>query len=139
MNSINLVGRLVDEPVGRNNNEIAKFRLAVDRGRTDKTTGEKLTDFFNVSVFGQAAKHVLTYKHKGELVSVTGQHVNNQYQDKEGHNRDGWVVETREVGFLGAGKNANAQGDAQSAAQGAKGAMRTPAQSASQDDDEIPF
>ena len=94
MNKVMIIGRLTDNPELRysgNNNAVATFTVAVDRGK-DKN-GEKLgADFPRVVAFGRAAENMERYSAKGLRVAVDG-HIRTGSYTKN----DGTKVYTTEV------------------------------------------
>jgi single-strand DNA-binding protein len=74
MNKVILSGRLTRDPEKRvttNNKIIASFTLAVDR-RFKNASGEKETDFFDLTAWGNTAEFVCNYLKKGNKVMVSG-------------------------------------------------------------------
>lgn len=75
LNRIILIGRLTRDPESQytaNGIAVAKFGIAVDRYTKNQETGEKETDFINVTTFRRSAEFVTQYLTKGRLVSVEG-------------------------------------------------------------------
>lgn len=80
MNSVNIAGRISDEPVkatSANGLNFAKFKITVDKNNKDTNGGY---DVFEVVVFRELAE--LKYQ-IGQFVGVTGKLTANNY-DKEG-------------------------------------------------------
>lgn len=80
MNSVQLMGRLGNDPemrVTQSGTEVAKFRLAVPRGR-DKETG-----WFDVVCFGKTASVAAQYLKKGQRVAITGQLRQERWTDQQ--------------------------------------------------------
>lgn len=80
LNNVVLQGRLVADPEKRmaGENEIAEFRIAVDRD-----TKEDKSDFINVVAWRQNATYVNTYLAKGAAVLIKGSLRVDQWKDKE--------------------------------------------------------
>ena len=96
MNSVNLVGRLTRDPDLRytsgNQTAVARFSVAIDRGK-DKRTGEDMgADFPSIIVFGKTAENCSNYLTKGDRVGITGRIQTGSYV-----NRDGQKVYTTDV------------------------------------------
>lgn len=84
MNNVNLIGRLVADPLIRTANnkdktQIANFTLAVDR------MGAEKADFIQCVAFGRAAEFVEDYFTKGLRVGVTGRIQTGSYEHSDGH------------------------------------------------------
>ena len=100
MNSLVLTGRVTNDLIVKEvgGNSLVNLTLAVDRDYKDKT-GEKITDFFDVSVWRQQAEFISKYGKKGDVVGIVGQ-VQKRSYEKDGKNI--WVTEiiAREVSIL---------------------------------------
>jgi len=92
MNQIILTGRLTsdtDLQTTSSGINLVKTTIAVDREFKD-TKGEKVTDFFDITVWRQSAEYISKYAGKGDLVGVVGQ------LQKRSYERDGkniWITE----------------------------------------------
>ena len=74
MNQIILTGRITNDlevKVLKGELKVLNFGIAVDREYKD-AAGEKITDFFNVTVWRQGAEFLANYGHKGDVVGVVG-------------------------------------------------------------------
>jgi single-strand DNA-binding protein len=115
MNNISLVGRIGQDPETRTTaggSMIAKFSLAVERGRKDQD-GNKSKDWFTVKAFGKTAEVVAEYVRKGTQLAVAGNMVNEKWEAKDGAKRDGWQVLADRVTLLGGRESeSTALGDA---------------------------
>lgn len=82
MNSVELVGRLTQDPILRHTNgenkSVVSFTLAVP-----KEFSKKEADFFPIVVWGAKAESVAKFKKKGDRISVKGRLSNRNY-DKDG-------------------------------------------------------
>ena len=100
MNSLVLTGRVTNDLIVKEvgGSSLVNLTLAVDRDYKDKT-GEKITDFFDVSVWRQQADFISKYGKKGDVVGIVGQ-VQKRSYEKDGKNI--WVTEiiAREVSIL---------------------------------------
>ena len=89
MNSVILIGRTTKEiklkilPTGT---AVANFNIAVDREFQVKGK-DKMTDFFNIVIFGKTAEYAANYLKKGKLCAVKGSIQNRIYDTKEGEKR----------------------------------------------------
>lgn len=101
LNHITLIGRLTADPDYRATQsgvKLARFTLAVERDYTDQS-GERQTDFFDVTVWRNKADFVSQYFRKGQLVAVSGEMQSEVYTDKEGVRRKSWKVQAQQVYF----------------------------------------
>ena len=90
LNKIILMGRLGRDPEKRytqNGTPVASFSLAVDRDFKDKATGEKVTDWINVTAWRQTAEFVCRYFAQGRLAVVEGRLQMRDYTDRQGSRR----------------------------------------------------
>jgi single-strand DNA-binding protein len=100
INSVNLTGRLTDDPTLRFTNDakaVATLRIAIN-GRNDRV------DFIDVTVWGKTAEAVAEHKGKGDQVAVSGRLTTSDWTDNDGkrHYRTG--VTADEVIFLARAK-----------------------------------
>lgn len=90
MNNVTLIGRTTKEPelkiLATSGTAVANFNLAVDREYQTKGK-DKMTDFFNIVIFGKAAEYAANYLKKGKLCAVKGSIQNRTYETKEGEKR----------------------------------------------------
>jgi single-strand DNA-binding protein len=105
MNSINLLGRLTQDPTisyskGEDPIAVCRFSVAVRRN-------QEVTDFINCVAFAGTAEMIEKYFKKGYLIGVTGALHMDKYQDKDGNSRTAATVEARSVYFADSGKNAD--------------------------------
>lgn len=103
MNSINLLGRLTQDPTltyskGEDPIAVCRFSVAVRRNQEE-------TDFINCVAFAGTAEMIEKYFKKGHLIGVTGALHIDKYKDKEGNSRTSATVEARSVYFADSGKN----------------------------------
>lgn len=103
MNIAILIGRLTRDPelryVPSTGKAVANFSIAVDRTYTSKT-GEKMTDFFNIVVWGKTAENCANYLAKGRLVAVKGSIENRSYETQNGEKRYITEIVAENVQFL---------------------------------------
>ena len=90
MNSVILIGRTTKEPelkiLANSGTAVANFNIAVDREFQVKGK-DKMTDFFNIVIFGKTAEYAANYLKKGKLCAVKGSIQNRTYETKEGEKR----------------------------------------------------
>ena len=90
MNSVILIGRTTREPelkiLATSGTAVANFNIAVDREFQVKGK-DKMTDFFNIVIFGKTAEYAANYLKKGKLCAVKGSIQNRTYDTKEGEKR----------------------------------------------------
>lgn len=96
MNSVNLTGRLVDDPTLRFTNDgkaVANLRVAIN-GRNDRV------EFIDITVWGKAAEAVAEHKGKGDQIAVTGRLTSSDWTDSDGQRHFRTSVTADEVNFL---------------------------------------
>lgn len=126
MNRITLTGRLTSDLELRatsSGKDVCSYTLAVRRDSEN-------TDFINCATFGEFAKTLCQYCHKGDLIGVDGRLQISQYE-KDGKKYTNYSVISEKVDFLNTKKEDS-------------GNTTTPVQSISQDeivleDSELPF
>lgn len=94
-NSVGLQGRLTKDPEIRRTGTgkaVVSVSLAVERGYKSDS-GEKITDFFECVIWGEAGERFAKYNGKGDEVIVSGQLQQRQWTDKDGYKR--YAVEVR--------------------------------------------
>lgn len=79
------IGRVGKDPESRQagQNTVAKFSLAVDRGRKDRD-GQKITDWLNVELWGKQAELAMEMIRKGTMLSVCGAVNIDEWTDQHG-------------------------------------------------------
>lgn len=81
MNVVILIGRTtrdIELKYSQNQTAIARFSIAIDRGK------DKGTDFINCTAFGRTAENMRKYVKKGDQVSLRGHISTGSYTNKEG-------------------------------------------------------
>ena len=114
LNHIDLMGRLVADPELRKVGDdvsVVSFRLAVDRDRKNKDTGEREADFINVSAWRSTADFIAQYFAKGDMIVVSGRLQSRMYEDKDGNKRSAYDVVADTV-YFGASKKESGQTEA---------------------------
>lgn len=83
MNSLNMIGRLVADPIGKltsTGKAYALFRIAVKKPfKTDEV------DFFTVIAWNKQADAICQYFTKGKQIGISGRLENNHYTDSNGN------------------------------------------------------
>lgn len=118
MNSVNLVGRVVEAPELRYTaagDAVTTLRIAVDRPYGTKEN--RKTDFFPVVAWRKLAENIVTYVVKGQLVAVEGRLENRQYETQAGEKRYVTEIQANHVHFLTKPSNGNGNGGGAPAAQ----------------------
>jgi len=81
MNKVFFIGRLTKDPVlgesADGKSKYCNFSLAIDRF---KGSGERETDFPNITVFGKSAENLVKYTEKGNQVAVEGSFRTSKYE-----------------------------------------------------------
>jgi single-strand DNA-binding protein len=106
VNSVVLLGRLGQDPEIKyfeSGSVKARFSLAVDRAGASKEN--RVTDWFNIEVWGRQAEFVGEWVKKGTLVTVIGQLEVNRYNDQAGNPREWQTIRASEVRFAGSKKD----------------------------------
>lgn len=112
LNHIDLMGRLVADPELRTVGEdvhVASFRIAVDRDRKNKETGEREADFINVTAWRGTADFICQRFAKGDMIVVSGRLQTRTYEDKDGNKRTATDVVAENVYFGSSKKEGNGQ------------------------------
>lgn len=90
LNHITLMGRLTRDPELRRTGSgvaVASFNIAVDRDFTDKSSGEKETDFIDCVAWRQTGEFVSKHFRKGRMIVVSGRLQVRKWKNKDGDNR----------------------------------------------------
>lgn len=136
LNHIVIMGRLARDPELRRTQTgtpVASFRLAVERDFKDKASGERITDWIDVTAWSYTAEFVSKYFTKGRMAVVSGRLQTQEWTDRDGNKRRSVGVVADSV-YWG---DARREGDGQRAAAPAPG-YQTPAYQPQQDFIELP-
>lgn len=101
MNHITLTGRTTKDLELRSTatgTDSVMFQLAVDGGKD--ADGNKLTDFINITAYGERAKLLHTYVHKGDLIGIEGKLRPYVKEDDSGNKMTYYSVVTDRIEFL---------------------------------------
>lgn len=90
LNHIVIMGRLGRDPEMRRTQagtSVASFSLAVDRDFKDKASGERVTDWIDVTAWAGTADFVCRYFTKGRMAVVSGRLQTQEWTDRDGNKR----------------------------------------------------
>lgn len=90
LNHIVIMGRLARDPELRRTQTgtpVASFRLAVERDFKDKASGERITDWIDVTAWSYTAEFVSRYFTKGRMAVVSGRLQTQEWTDRDGNKR----------------------------------------------------
>lgn len=136
------VGRIATEPATResgNGRSCCSFSFAVDTG-VKSASGEKITNFFNVTAWGKLGELVQNHLHKGDAVSITGKFCARPYTSKKDNaEKTSLDITATDVDFLPGGKKEGAAEKPQAEEERPKRRRPQPVEAADEDDDELPF
>lgn len=131
LNRVTVMGRLVADPEMRvigEDTHVVTFRIAVDRDRVNKETGERDADFFDVVAWRGLADFLCKWFARGDQIVADGRLQSRNWTDKDGNKRTSIEVIAENL-YFGAPKKSAQGGDASVA-------TSTTAQN---DADELPF
>lgn len=101
INTVVLEGRLTVAPVLKVAQQSGKEFCYFSIAQNHTQNGEEHTDFFDVSVWGGAAKYVCDHFDKGDRIVVAGRLHTRRYEGEDGVKRVAVEVRAREVGMAG--------------------------------------
>ena len=105
LNKVFITGNLTKDPettTVANGDTMCRFTIAVNRRYTNKQTGEKDVDFFNVTCWRGLAESCGRFLAKGKKVMVMGSLENRQFDDKDGNRKFYTDIIADEVEFFSA-------------------------------------
>ena len=111
LNICALQGRLARDPELRQTNtgkQVARFTLAVDRGRKD-ANGQSQTDWINVIAWERLADFAYKYLSKGQMVNVDGRLQSSSYTARDGTSRTALEVVAAGINFCGSNADSTGQ------------------------------
>ena len=82
MNSINIIGNIVNKPELNVHGETVYTRFSIAVNSYSK--GEKKTEFFDVVAFGKNAENICQYLDKGYTIPIAGHLHQGVYTNREG-------------------------------------------------------
>lgn len=101
MNKVFITGRIANDlelRVTTTNKSICDFRIATNRPANKD--GNKIADFINCRVWNKTAENLVKYQIKGNLIAITGRMQVENYQDKDGKNRNYTYVLVEDLEYL---------------------------------------
>lgn len=106
MNQTSISGRLTADPeLSRaKDKDVLNFTLAVKRPYSTEAT-----DFFQCAAWGQRARFLGQYAHKGDMIGVTGYATVEDYTDKDGIKRKSYRITASEVEIIAHKNSGGAQ------------------------------
>ena len=134
LNRVNLMGRLVADPEMRSIGEdvhVVTVRIAVDRDRVNKETGEREADFFDVVAWRGTCDFLVKYFAKGDPIVVDGRLQSRNWTDKDGNKRTSIEIVAENL-YFGSAKKSTSQDNASPSVQQSANIQQ-------QDDGELPF
>ena len=96
MNFVTLVGRLVKDPELKrtgNGNAITNFTLAISENKEN-------TNFIDCRAFKQNAENLSNYKHKGDLIAISGKLKKDVWKDQNGSTQSRTYVIANYIEYL---------------------------------------
>lgn len=135
LNRVTVMGRLVADPEVRTVGDdvhVTTVRIAVDRDRTNKETGEREADFLDVVAWRGSCDFLAKFFARGDQIVVDGRLQSRNWTDKDGNKRYTVEIVAENLYFGSAKKAAGGQDAAAPVAQ-----QSAPAQQ--EDDGELPF
>ena len=133
MNTVVFDGRVGQDPETKavGNDTLSKMSVAINDGTKDKPH----TSWITVEGWGKTSD-AMSRLTKGERVGVEGRLKEDQYVDKDGHNRSKLYVVAMKITYFGEGKRVEGSGDYSG---GGTKPAQTPAANAPINDDDLPF
>ena len=102
MNNITITGNVTKDlelKTLQGDNHVVNFTVATDRRFKEK--GEKITDFFNIVLWGRTAELAAQYLQKGSKCLIQGEMQLRKYTDKEGNQKISPEIKGEVIEFLG--------------------------------------
>jgi len=102
MNDITITGNVTRDlelKTLQGDNHVVNFTVATDRRFKEK--GERVTDFFNVVLWGKTAELATQYMQKGSKCLIQGEMQLRKYTDKEGNQKISPEIKGEVIEFLG--------------------------------------
>lgn len=141
LNKVIIMGRLVRDPEMRHTQSgtaVCGFSIACDRDIVSKQSGERETDFFDVTAWRSTAEFVSKYFAKGRMIVVVGRLQQRSYTDKQGNKRTAVDILADNVYFGDSKKDANAS-DTTPSPPPASTSPQNDGYTESESDDDLPF
>ena len=140
LNKVILIGRLGRDPEVRympNGEAVCNFSVATSETWNDRN-GQRVerTEWHNITMYRKLAEIAGQYLKKGSQVYLEGKIQSRKYTDKNGAERTAYDIIVNEMKMLGGG---NSEQPAQGEAPAPPRRQATPATSAEDIDDDVPF
>lgn len=103
MNSINIMGRIVNEPelkFTKNQKAVTSIRVAVDSGYAAED-GSRQAYFFDVVAWEGTAQFITTWFAKGQMIAISGKLTTRSWTDKHDQKRVSVEIVAQNVYFCG--------------------------------------
>lgn len=113
---VTIIGNLGRDPQTRinvNNTFIANFSVAVNYKRKTATGEVEQTDWYNITATGKQAEVLAEHARQGDPLFIEGKQTINPWTDREGNPRVSVDVLVSDFRFLGGGKRANPEVEAE--------------------------
>lgn len=102
MNNNNYIGNIcTDIKLHGENNNVAKFMIAVRRNFKNKQTDEYESDFIPMIAFGKTAEIISNNFEKGKQIGITGRYQSSSYENNEGKKIYTHDIVVNDITFVG--------------------------------------
>lgn len=102
MNNNNYIGNIcTDIKLHGENNNVAKFMIAVRRNFKNKQTDEYESDFIPIIAFGKTAEIIANNFEKGKQIGITGRYQSGSYENNEGKKVYTHDIVVNDITFVG--------------------------------------
>lgn len=102
MNNNNYIGNIcTDIKLHGENNNVAKFMIAVRRNFKNKQTDEYESDFIPMIAFGKTAEIISNNFEKGKQIGITGRYQSGSYENNEGKKIYTHDIVVNDITFVG--------------------------------------
>lgn len=112
LNHVTVAGRLTHSPDLRktpSDVSVVSFSIACDDDLKDKTTGERKTNFFNVTAWRHTADFVAKYVQKGSLVMIDGKLTQREWTGGDGTKKNSVEIVAENVYFAEKKRDSNSE------------------------------
>ena len=102
MNNNNYIGNIcTDIKLHGENNNVAKFMIAVRRNFKNKQTDKYESDFIPMIAFGKTAEIIANNFEKGKQIGITGRYQSGSYENNEGKKIYTHDIVVNDITFVG--------------------------------------
>lgn len=102
MNNNNYIGNIcTDIKLHGENNNVAKFMIAVRRNFKNKQKDEYESDFIPMIAFGKTAEIIANNFEKGKQIGITGRYQSGSYENNEGKKIYTHDIVVNDITFVG--------------------------------------